>query len=138
MNGILDGDFFSFDMCTCVHICMGMETTLQNPMPKEFDDLVKALDSKLFKALTDPTRVRILKFLMLRGRADIGTIADHFPQDRSVISRHLQLMGEAGLLIAEKETRHCFYSINGEKILRAFEAATSNLKACILKCCPPK
>ncbi len=104
----------------------------------EMDDLVNALDSKIFKALTDPTRTQLLKFLMLHGRADIGTIADHFPQDRSVISRHLNRMGEAGILIVEKETRHRYYSLNGGKILREFETIVANLKACIHECCPQK
>jgi len=106
-------------------------------MPRELEELVKALDSRFFKALTEPTRTQILKFLMLEGRADISTIANHFPQDRTVISRHLQMMGEAGLLAVEKETRHRFYSINGEKLLREFETVVANLKACMHACCPP-
>lgn len=115
-----------------------MEPIIKKQIPKELDDLVKALDSNIFKALTDPTRTQILKFLMLEGRADISTIANHFPQDRSVISRHLHMMSEAGLLAVEKETRHRFYNINGEKLLREFEAIVTNLKACIQECCPPK
>ena len=115
-----------------------MEPRIKKQIPQELDDLVKALDSKMFKALTDPTRIQILKFLMLEGRADISTIANHFPQDRSVISRHLHMMGEAGLLAVEKETRYRFYSINGEKFLQEFETIVTNLKACIHECCPPK
>ena len=98
----------------------------------------KNLDSRLFKALTDPTRIQILKVLMLAGRADISTIAEHFSQDRSVISRHLQMMGAAGLLTVEKETRHRFYRIDGARLLRAFETVVANLKACIHECCPPQ
>lgn len=115
-----------------------MEPIIQKKIPRELDELVKALDSKIFKALTDPTRTQILKFLMLHGRADISTIANYFPQDRSVISRHLYMLGEAGLLSMEKETRHRFYSVNGEKFLRVFESIISNLKACINECCPIK
>ncbi len=115
---------------------MKPKTTKQ--IPKELEGLVEQLDSKIFKALTDPTRTQILKFLMCHGRADISTIANHFPQDRSVISRHLHMMGEAGLLTVEKETRHRFYHINGEYILRMFETIVANLRACIHQCCPPK
>lgn len=105
--------------------------------PKVLEDLIKALDSKMFKALTDPTRTQILKFLMLNGRADISTIAEHLPQDRSVISRHLNMMAEAGLLIAEKETRHRFYMINCQTFLHEFETIVAHLKTCIAQCCPP-
>lgn len=113
-----------------------MKPIITKQAPKELDNLIKALESKMFKALTDPTRTQILKFLMLNGRTDISTIANQFPQDRSVISRHLHMMDEAELLIAEKETRHRFYSINGERVLSEFESIVTNLKACIHECCP--
>lgn len=107
-------------------------------IPQELNELIKALDSKIFKALTDPTRTQIIKLLMFEGRADISTIANHFPQDRSVISRHLNMMSEVGLLAVTKETRHRFYSINGEMLLCEFENIVTNLKTCIHKCCPPR
>ena len=93
-------------------------------------------DAFIFKDLTSDHSDRALCLLV--GRADISTIANHFPQDRSVISRHLHMMGEAGLLAVEKETRHRFYNINGEKLLREFETIVTNLRACIHECCPPK
>jgi len=95
-----------------------------------------ALDSKMFKVLTDPTRTQILRFLLLNGRADISTIAEHLPQDRSVISRHLNMMAEAGLLLAEKKTRHRFYTLNGETFLREFETVVENIRTCMKACCP--
>ena len=114
-----------------------MEFITPSQTPQVLDDLVKALDSKMFKALTDPTRTQILKFLMLNGRSDISTIATNLPQDRSVISRHLNMMAEAGLLIGEKETRHRYYNINCETFLEGFEAVVANLKTCIAECCEP-
>ena len=104
--------------------------------PQEIDDLVATLDSKLFKALSEPVRAQILKFLMLNGRSDISTIAQNLPQDRSVISRHLSLMAEAGILTAEKETRHMFYMINGSAFLAEFESIVENIRKCMMVCCP--
>jgi DNA-binding transcriptional ArsR family regulator len=113
-----------------------MKIKMAPKVPKVVDDLVKALDSKVMKALSEPTRAKILKFLMLNGRSDISTIAEHLPQDRSVISRHLNMMAEAGIVISEKETRHRFYTINGAAFLREFEAITQNIKKCMSECCP--
>jgi len=113
-----------------------MESKMARQVPKVVDNLVKALDSKVMKALTDPTRANILKFLMLNGRSDISTIAEYLPQDRSVISRHLNMMAEAGIVIAEKETRHRFYTINGAAFLNEFEAITGMIKKCMSECCP--
>jgi DNA-binding transcriptional ArsR family regulator len=95
------------------------------------DDLVQALDSKMFKALADPTRTLILKYLLLNGRSDVSTIAEHMPQDRSVISRHLTMMAEAGLLVAKKETRHRFYMLKGVAFLHEFETIVKNIRTCM-------
>jgi DNA-binding transcriptional ArsR family regulator len=115
---------------------MIMDLKMANKVPAVVDDLVKALDSKIIKALTEPARAQILKFLMLNGRSDISTIAENLPQDRSVISRHLNMLAEAGIVIAEKETRHRFYTINGAVFLNEFEVIVDNIKKCMAECCP--
>ena len=100
------------------------------------DELVKNFDSRFFKTLSEPVRLEILKYLMQNGRSDIGTIADNMPQDRSVISRHLNLMHEAGILNCEKETRHMFYEINGTAFIDKLENITAQIRQCIAECCP--
>jgi len=100
------------------------------------EELVEAFDSKLFKTLSEPVRVQILKVLMLNGRSDIGSIAENMPQDRSVISRHLNLMQEAGILISEKVNRHVFYSINGQPFLEKLVDITETINKCMKECCP--
>ena len=59
----------------------------------------------------------LLKFLLLNGRADIATIANNMPQDRSVVSIHLNRMSEVGILRCENETRHVYYEIDGNVFL---------------------
>ncbi len=103
---------------------------------KTLDELVSVLDSKLFKTLSEPVRIEILRFLIQNGRSDIGAIAEKLPQDRSVISRHLALMSEAGMLKTEKDGRHVFYEINGQNFLEKLEAIVANIKKCLAVCCP--
>ena len=100
------------------------------------EELVKTFDSKFFKTLSEPVRVQIIKFILLNGRADIGTIADHMPQDRSVISRHLSLLYEVGILNCEKENRHVFYEINGQAFIEKLENITEQIRKSIPECCP--
>ena len=100
------------------------------------NELVKNFDSRFFKTLSEPVRLDILRFLMLNGRSDIGTIADHMPQDRSVISRHLNLMQEAGILNSFKETRYVYYEINGKAFIDKLEAITRQIRDCMQVCCP--
>ena len=113
-----------------------METTLTHRQMKIAEELVDVLDSKFFKTLSEPVRVHILKFIMLNGRADIGTIAEHLPQDRSVISRHLNLMHEVGILKCEKESRHMFYEINSQVFLDKLVNITEKIRTCMAECCP--
>jgi DNA-binding transcriptional ArsR family regulator len=100
------------------------------------EELVAMLDSAFFKTLSEPVRVQILKFLLLNGRSDIGTIAEQMPQDRSVISRHLNLMYTAGILTCEKETRHIYYAINAQTFLEKVEGIADKLRTCMVACCP--
>ena len=113
---------------------MFMET--QTDPIKILDELTKNFDLKFFKTMSEPVRLEILKFLMVNGRSDIGTIAEHMPQDRSVISRHLNMLHESGILNCEKETRYIFYEINGQAFIDKLENFTEQVKQCVNQCCP--
>ncbi len=94
------------------------------------------MDSRFFKTLSEPARVEILKLLLASGESDVNSLADKLPQDRSVISRHLNNMYEVGLLNLRKDGRHILYSINGKNFVEKFETILSSMKKCIAhKCC---
>ncbi len=113
---------------------MLMETIYTESQLEIVNGLVDVLDSKFFKTLSEPARVQIIKFIMLNGRADIGTIAEHMPQDRSVVSRHLNLMQEVGILKCEKENRHMYYDINAQVFLDRLVNITELIKICMAEC----
>ncbi len=94
-------------------------------------------DVELFKALCEPVRVEILTFLAVHGPSDIGRVAQAFPQDRSVISRHLQLLANAGVLDRAKQSRSMIYSVNGTALLERMEAIVERTRALVQVCCPP-
>ena len=103
---------------------------------KEMSKLTEAMDSKFFKSLSEPVRIEILKLLLLHGESDVNTMAGHLPQDRSVISRHLNNMHEVGILNTRKEGRHIFYSIDGKSFVGKFESILASMKKCIsMNCC---
>ncbi len=113
-----------------------MESQLTPRQIQIAEELVEVFDSKFFKTLSEPVRVQILKFIMLNGRVDIGTIAENMPQDRSVISRHLTLMHEVEILQCEKESRHMFYEINAQAFLDKLVNITEKIRTCMAECCP--
>ncbi|HKQ38338.1 MAG TPA: autorepressor SdpR family transcription factor [Verrucomicrobiae bacterium] len=65
----------------------------------------------LFKALDDPTRRSILELLRQRDLT-AGLIADHFQVTKPTISHHLDLLRQAGLVLAEKQGQFILYSLN--------------------------
>lgn len=65
----------------------------------------------IFKALNDPTRREILEMLK-EGDLTAGEIADKFHISKPSISHHLDLLKQAGLVVAVKEGQFINYSIN--------------------------
>ncbi|WP_438945737.1 autorepressor SdpR family transcription factor [Sediminibacterium sp.] len=65
----------------------------------------------IFKALNDPTRREILELLKDRDMT-AGEIADQFNISKPSISHHLDLLKQAGLVIAHKDGQFIHYSIN--------------------------
>ncbi|MGD8708989.1 MAG: metalloregulator ArsR/SmtB family transcription factor [Ectothiorhodospiraceae bacterium] len=98
--------------------------------------LVEALDSRFFKALSEPTRVEILKFLVQNGKADIGEITAAGRTHRSVVSRHLAIMHDAGILTRVQEGRHVYYDVNAREFIQRLEAITDNARSAAMACCP--
>ena len=67
--------------------------------------------NNVFKALNDPTRRQILKFLRERDMT-AGEIVEKFRISGPSISHHLDLLKQAQLVIAEKEGQFIYYSLN--------------------------
>ncbi len=103
------------------------------PDPREIDLF---FESRLFKVLSEPVRLELLRFLAVRGPCDISTVAKDFPKDRSVISRHLRLMADYGLLFSSKVGRNTFYSLNGFEFLRTFEDTADRIRELLKRICP--
>ena len=66
---------------------------------------------KLFKALNDPTRRRILELLQKKDLT-AGEIADAFETSKPTISHHLDLLRQADLILSEKDGQFITYSLN--------------------------
>ncbi|HEY4415275.1 MAG TPA: autorepressor SdpR family transcription factor [Verrucomicrobiae bacterium] len=66
---------------------------------------------KLFKALNDPTRRKILERLR-EQEMTAGEIADGFAFSKPTISHHLDLLKQAGLILPEKNGQYIIYSLN--------------------------
>lgn len=64
-----------------------------------------------FRALADPTRRDIIE-LLRSGSLTSGEIAQHFPVAWATISRHLAVLRDAGLILAERHGQQIVYELN--------------------------
>ena len=97
---------------------------------------VSVLESAFLRAMAEPARLEILGVLLLHGPADVSTIADEVPQERSVVSRHLKLLLDAGILVVRREGRRRVYAVDGQSILRRFERILEEARSLAQDCCP--
>jgi ArsR family transcriptional regulator len=67
--------------------------------------------TKLFRALDDPTRRRILELLRERDLT-VGEIGRHFVMSLPSISYHLDLLRQADLVVSEKRGQFVHYTLN--------------------------
>ncbi|MBI5863904.1 MAG: winged helix-turn-helix transcriptional regulator [Planctomycetes bacterium] len=96
--------------------------------------LEELLDPNVFRALGDPTRVRILAALMRQsGPCCVTRAADCCPVDLSVVSRHLSALQDAGIVQAEKRGREVQYTLRTTSL----SGLLRELAAAIDECCPP-
>ena len=95
------------------------------------------LDSPFLRALTEPARLDLLRVLLLHGPANIGTLAAQLPQDRSVISRHLKVLEQAGIVHAESQGRERVYALDGPGFVGKLERILGQARALAACCCPP-
>lgn len=91
------------------------------------------LDPRLFKALSDRTRVELLARLASScGPLAVGEVAAGMTVDLSVVSRHLARLRDAGIVAAERRGKEVIYSVRYPELARSLR----NLADAIESCCP--
>jgi DNA-binding transcriptional ArsR family regulator len=72
-----------------------------------------------FEALADPTRRGILELLRRRDVRTAGEISAAFPRiSRPAVSRHLRVLRESGLVLADEVGREWHYRLNVAALAR--------------------
>ncbi len=65
----------------------------------------------IFKALSDPTRRKILE-LLVENDLSAGDISENFTISKPSISHHLNILKENNLVLFEKKGQSIIYSLN--------------------------
>jgi DNA-binding transcriptional ArsR family regulator len=80
-----------------------------------------------FKALADPTRIRILNLLAASEEpVCVCDITDHFPLGQPTISHHLKVLRDVRFVVAERRGTFMHYRVN-RACLEAFPGAARRI-----------
>jgi DNA-binding transcriptional ArsR family regulator len=74
---------------------------------------------RLWTALGDPMRVRLIDLLLERGEATASTLAGSLPITRQGVSKHLALLERDGLVSSRRSGREVLYMVSGKRLDRA-------------------
>jgi ArsR family transcriptional regulator len=70
---------------------------------------------KMFKALGNPLRFEVMKFLVTHPHCITGDIVDFLPIAQATVSQHLKVLREAGWIVGTVEgpaTSYCLHEDN--------------------------
>ena len=73
--------------------------------------------SEVFKAFSDPTRLRLVKLLSdHRGALCVNALADRLNVSQSAVSQHLRVLRQAGLVRSDRHGSTVHYSLNQNRL----------------------
>ncbi len=97
---------------------------LSSGLPPEWTDV-----ARVFTALGDSYRQRILLCFEPGEQLSIQQIAEHVPLSRTAVVHHLKALREAGILVSEKSGRETLYRLETRRIEWALGALKTYLDA---------
>ena len=94
------------------------------------------LMAKYFRALGDPTRLRILELIADRERS-VGELVDALGRSQPTVSNHLACLRWCGFVVTRREHRSVYYSIADARVLELLRLAGGLLgdNAAHVECC---
>jgi len=97
---------------------------LPHPLPEELVELI----ARRFRVLGEPLRIRLLDQLRA-GEASVNELSETLDSSQQNVSKHLQLLAEAGIVGRRKHGNHVYYRIVDEGVLRLCEDVCGGVRA---------
>jgi DNA-binding transcriptional ArsR family regulator len=97
--------------------------SLPHPLPNDLAELI----ARRFRALADPTRVRVLDRLR-DGEASVNQLAADLALSQQNVSRHLTVLADVGILGRRKAGNHVYYRIVDEGVLGLCEQVCGSVQ----------
>ena len=82
--------------------------------------------AEMLKAIAHPIRISIVGMLDAGKKLCVTEIYEALTIEQAVASHHLSILKNKGVLNAEREGKHCYYSLKHERLSQIIE--------CVNKC----
>ena len=93
---------------------------LANQPVKVLEEQLAAQTAELFRALSDPSRVRIISALV-EGEMNVSAIAEAVGISESAVSHHMRGLRQMRLVRSRKKGRQVFYFLHDEHIIDLYK-----------------
>jgi len=95
-------------------------------------DTQRRLKARLFYSLSDPVRIEILEFIR-DGEKCVCEIVPHLNLIQPVVSRHLKILKDSGLVVFRKDGNKRLYSVTHPEIYRIIDDVTPEFASALSK-----
>ena len=95
-------------------------------MPEITDPQASQL-AELFRALSDPSRVRIIAAL-IDGETNVGALAEIVGISESAVSHQLRTLRQMRLVRARKQGREVYYAIDDDHVNELFQRGLDHVR----------
>jgi DNA-binding transcriptional ArsR family regulator len=89
------------------------------------DDIILMM-AESFKALGDPTRLRILSLLFI-GERSVGGLAEHLDVSQSAVSHQLRILRNLNIVRYRKDGREVYYTLADEHVRDIFSRTLEHI-----------
>jgi len=87
----------------------------ERPLSTQYNAELYKMKAQLCKTFSDPKRLMILNELR-SGEKQVGDLARTLQTPQAVISRHLAVLRERGVVVPRREGTNVYYSLTDSKI----------------------
>jgi DNA-binding transcriptional ArsR family regulator len=98
-------------------------------MKSPLDDDAAELIARRFRALSDPTRLRILDLLRVREEASVGELTEALGGSQQNVSKHLAALNVEGFVARRKEGTSAIYRISDPAVLELCDRVCARIES---------
>lgn len=103
------------------------EITIEDIRESLYEEEVVNQLAQIFKALADPTRLKII-YVLSKSPLCVCDIANLLDMTQSAISHHLRLLRNLRLVKFKKEGKMVIYSLDDDHVLQLFKQGMDHVK----------